>query len=77
MKKIIKWHDIFLIFIATSVSLISTTLLGLFDGSLFSIVQILVVSFSTVLGVAITTFIVVLILYLFGWRIKWDYSQEK
>jgi len=69
-KRIIKLHDIFLIFVATSVALISNILIGLFDGSMFSIMKIIIISFSNVLGVFLVTAFICIILKLFGFKFK-------
>nr|AQS34753.1 hypothetical protein [uncultured archaeon] len=67
-NKIIKGYDILIIIIATCVSLISNIIIGLFKGSLFSVIQIIVVSFSTIIAVLLATLAVILILYFSGWK---------
>mgnify|MGYP001570903665 CR=1 FL=1 len=67
-RKVIKKHDLFLIILATCIALISNILLSLFKGSLFSVIQIIIVSLTTIIAVFLATFAICIILYLCGWK---------
>jgi len=69
IKKVIDKRDIFLIFISACIALISNIILSLFNGSLLSVIQIIMVSLSIVFAVFIATVVILFIVYLFGWKL--------
>ena len=62
--------DFLIIFLASVVSLVSNIIYNMFDGSAFSIIQILVVSLATVVSVTIATIFILVLFKIFGGKIK-------